>query len=316
MLPSDIINICRQLPNDGDFYLVSAITSSAGFFCCNNQLLYLASELEHLQYESIETEYLSLQMNVFIQPFENNASFDDGYYNIISFKGDIYGTDICSFIELCHCFSISNSGMTFKSFFYSLISLFKLKNEQKLKNAIGLYGELKFLQYSFLNHNVDISSCWHKSGSTSKFDFSGKNNFEVKCTTSSEQQITIKHSQIFGGESCILVVVCCEKTDEGETISELIKQIHAQINSTNNISFCITLMKELSRISAGDADNIEFSLKSIQLFDATQINPFEELPDGVSNLNYSLDLFACHPLNNLQENIIFSETKINIDKEL
>lgn len=296
MTDSEIISIFNTIPSNSNLYLIVKLSNSSGIFATNGKLAFMAENRDSKNSESIETEYLSLQTNVHIHSVENDASFNDGFYNIILFKNDSKDCNFSSFVQLCKIYSNNISELNFKDFFYSLISLFQLPTEQFFKNALGLYGELKFMQYMWQQHKIDISLDWHKSGSYSTFDFSGSNNFEVKSVLSSELSVTIKHAQIFNEHKCILVVVNCEKYDSGETIMNVIEWLENQDHAFNSLSYNINLQKELKRISFSQATSLRFFTTKITMFDTVSINPFDYLPDKISGVSYKYDLTDELPL--------------------
>ena len=286
-----IISTFKCLPTNSNLYLIFALSDRTGLFADNGHIAYLVQNKEALPFECIETEYLSLKTNVHIHAVEHAQTFKDDYYNIIVFKGSIDDANLEGFLKLCIVYSNNVNELSFKSFFYSLISLFQLPAEQQFKNALGLYGELKFMQYIWATFKKDISACWHKSGGLSKYDFTlGGINFEVKGHLSNELIVKIKHAQIFNEHICYLAVVRCEKCDDGETIQDLITNLANIPNTFKNLNYNINLQKELRRISIVDAETLRFKVLNIDVFDAAVINPFEELPGSVSHLTYDLDL--------------------------
>jgi len=58
----------------------------------------------------------------------------------------------------------------------------------------------------------------------------------------------------------------------------------------NNYNFVLNVEREKKRVSPVDADNKHFIVKSIVIYDANEINPFEEIPENVSQLTYKLNL--------------------------
>lgn len=290
MTDSEIVDIFNTIPLDDNLYLIAKLANSSGIFATNGKLAYMAENLDEKRTESIETEYLSLQTNIHIHAVENDSSFNDGFYNIIIFKSDFKDCNFSSFVHLCEIYSDNICELKFKDFFYSLISLFQLPTEQAFKNALGLYGELKFMQYMWQQHKIDISNDWHKSGSYSTFDFSGNYNYEVKSVLSSELSVTIKHSQVFNKQKCILVVVNCENYNSGETIMDVIEWLKTQKHAFNGLNYNINLQKELKRISHPQATTLKFFATKITLYDTNSINPFDNLPDKISALSYKYDL--------------------------
>lgn len=234
-----------------------------------------------------------------ISSVKNNQTFSDDYYNVIIYKGNLDDSNISSFIQLCTIHANNSDDLNFKEFFYSLIALFQLPAEQAFKNAVGLYGELKFMQYAKERTRVDISTSWHKSGSYSQYDFSnGESSIEIKTTMSDNSEVTIKHQQIFGDHPCTLVAINCEQYENGETIEEVIAAMYADPDAFNGMNFSINLAKELKRVSIVDVKEIRFGVRQIQFFAAEDINPFPVIPDVVNKLSYKLDISE---LNSLSE---------------
>ena len=283
----DIENIKAQIQpitDTSSIYLLEALTKAAGFFATDGKLLYIAKDIYEYTYEGIETDYLKLQTHVRISSVKNNQTFSDDYYNIIIYKGNLDDSNISSFIQLCTIHANNSDDLNFKEFFYSLISLFQLPAEQAFKNAVGLYGELKFMQYAKERTKIDISTFWHKSGSYSQYDFSnGESNIEIKTTMSDNSEVTIKHQQIFGDHPCTLVAINCEQYENGETIAEVIAAMYADSDA-------------LKRVSIVDVKEIRFGVKQIQFFAAEDINPFPVIPDAVNKLSYKLDISELNPL--------------------
>lgn len=287
----EIVSTFKQLPLDASLYLILALSSCSGVFSDNGRIAFLVQNKEDLPFECIETEYLSLKTNVRIHAVQNTQTFKDDYYNVIAFKGTIDDVNLEAFLKLCIVYSNNLGELRFKEFFYSLISLFQLPAEQQSKNALGLFGELKFMQYIWATFEKDISPHWHKSGSLSKYDFTlNRINFEVKSSLSTEMVVAIKHAQIFNEHVCYLIVVRCEKCDDGETIEDLISQFADIPNAFKNLNYSVNLQKELKRISAVDANTLRLNIIGIDVFDAAEVNPFEELPCNIAHLTYKLDL--------------------------
>lgn len=287
----------ESITDTSSIYLLDALTENAGFFANDGKLLYIAKDIFGYPYEGIETDYLKLQTHVRISSVKNNQTFSDDYYNVIIYKGNLDDSNISSFVQLCSIHANNSDDLNFKEFFYSLIALFQLPAEQAFKNAVGLYGELKFMQYAKERTNIDISTSWHKSGSYSQYDFSnGNSSIEIKTTMSDSSDVTIKHQQIFGDHECTLVAINCEQYENGETIEEVIASMYSDPNAFNSMNFSINLAKELKRVSIVDVKEIRFGVRQILFFAAEDINPFPSIPDAVSKLNYKLDISELNPL--------------------
>lgn len=281
----------ESINDTSSIYLLNALTENAGFFTNDGKLLYIAKDIYGYPYEGIETDYLKLQTHVRISSVKNNQTFGDDYYNVIIYKSNLDDSNMFSFVQLCTIHAKNSDDLNFKKFFYSLIALFQLPAEQAFKNAVGLYGELKFMQYVNERTHVDISTSWHKSGSYSQYDFSNSDSsIEIKTTTSDNSEITVKHQQIFGDHQCTLVAINCEQYEDGETIEEVVSAMYSEPDAFNGINFSINLAKELKRVSIADVKEIRFGIRQILFFAAEDINPFLSIPDTVSKLSYKLDI--------------------------
>ena len=307
----DIIQIKSQIESISDtssIYLIEALSVDSGFFANGGKLLYIARDNHGYPFEGIETDYLKLQTHVRINSVKNNQTFEDNYYNIIIYKGNPDDANIESFVQLCTIHAKNSVELNFKEFFYSLITLFQLPAEQAFKNAVGLYGELKFMKYAKERKNIDISNSWHRSGSFSQYDFSnGESSIEIKTTMSDSTDVTIKHQQIFGDHPCTLVAINCEQYENGETIEEVIASMHTDPTAFNGMNFSINLAKELKRVSMNDVKELRFGIRQIQFFSAHDINPFPSVPDSVSRLSYKLDISECIELPEFESDSIITQ---------
>lgn len=304
----DVKNLKTQIEHISDessIYLVEALNETTGFFINNRQLLYMAKDIYGYLNEGIETDYLKLQTHIRITSVKNNQTFKDDYYNLIIYKGELDDLNISSFVQLCYIYSNNFEEINFKEFFYSLIALFQLPTEQAFKNAVGLYGELKFMQYAKERRNIDISNSWHRNGSYSQYDFSnGESSIEIKTTLSDNFEVTIKHEQIFGEHPCTLVVINCEQYENGETIEEVISAMYSDPDAFNGMNFSINLAKELKRISMNDIKEIRFSVRDILFLSAADINPFPIIPHEVNKVVYQLDVSEFPSLSEIDEDSI------------
>lgn len=287
----EIVNVIDNIKDRSALYLVETLSESAGFFSHNGCLLYIVEDTVGYSYEEIETEYLRLETHIYISSVDNASTYKEGEYNIITYKGKLIDRNLSSFIKLCEVHACNKGEMEFRDFFYSLISMFKMPKEQSYKNAIGLYGELKFMQISVEKFKHDISNSWHKKGSYTQYDFSnGEIGIEVKSTTVDQMSVLIKHQQIFEEQGCWLVAVICKEYENGETIKELIDRLLNSDGAFKSIGFRINLVKELNRVSTKEVNELRLKVQEIRVFDANEINPFPSIPDVVDKLEYRLDI--------------------------
>ncbi len=295
------------VPKDGAIYLAEKLSQSTGFFITNGHLLYLVTNFEGIPHTSFATDYLLLNTNVDIQSFENNQLFPSGKYNILEFLPTEQGYEenkLESFLNLCISHTEYMGGKSFVKFFFSLSELFQDPKAQQFENLIGFFGELTFLKHMASRHNVDLSPHWHKGGSHDKYEISLEDvNIEIKTTAAIDEEVTIKHAQLFNMDQNYLAVVCVEETAAGQTLNQLISSMLSDQIHFNNYNFALNIEREKKRVSPVEANSKTFSVKVINLYDATNINPFDDIPDCVSQLTYKLDLIEqeCIPDDQLGE---------------
>ena len=293
----DGLKIVKALDNIKDkdtLYLIEPITEKTGFFSNDGKLIFIVKDEAGLRPEGIDTEYLKLQTHIKLSSVKNFQTFEDGYYNLIVFNAETSNENIFDFINLCEIYARNEEELSFRDFFYTLISIFQLPSEKKYKNAIGLYGELKFMEYCAKEIDLDISTYWHRNGELSKYDFSNGDNFiEIKSTSNGSEIATIKHKQIFEVSDGYLVLVSTYTDDTGETIDELIESMHKEEKYFKNINFNATLTKELKRVSEVDCQTMRFVVNEIKMFNTKDIDPFDNIPVGITELNYKYDLSEC-----------------------
>ena len=293
----DGLKIVKALDNIKDkdtLYLIEPITEKTGFFSQDGKLIFIVKDEAGLRPEGIDTEYLKLQTHIKLSSVKNFQTFEDGYYNLIVFNAETSNENIFDFINLCEIYARNEEELSFRDFFYTLISIFQLPSEKMYLNAIGLYGELKFMEYCAKEMDLDISPYWHRNGELSKYDFSNGDNFiEIKSTSNGSEIATIKHKQIFEVSDGYLVLVSTYTDDTGETIDELIESMHKEEKYFKNINFNATLTKELKRVSEVDCQTMRFVVNEIKMFNTKDIDPFDNIPVGITELNYKYDLSEC-----------------------
>lgn len=295
-----IKNKLATSPYDESIYLISKLTNEAGFFTNKGKLLYIVRNSEELSYESMDTEFLSLRTHVFITTVENQSQFESGYYNIIVYKGEIEETNFEGFVRLCitYCNSTIKYGLI--KFFYSLVDLFQLPKEQNFKNLLGLFGELIFIDYIYLNFRKDISVNWHQGNDYDKYDFVCKDvNFEVKCIISEENIVKIKHDQIFNDDNNYIVIVKMQKDISGITLNELINIMRNKTPFSNNYQFQYRLELEKKRIFHNDADNVKLKKVAIYIYKVANLENIKGIPERITGLTYKFDFTGlnCDELN-------------------
>ena len=269
--------------------LVHKLSDISGFFVRDGKLFYIVKNMENLETERTETEFLTFSSNVFITAVENHAQFESGYYNTIKYKGDSSNDNFEGFINLCLAHASSQIKINIDKFFYSLISLFQLPKDQQFKNLIGLFGELKFIEYVYSHCETDISTNWHKNGSQDKYDFvCPNNNFEVKTIKSEEQIVKIKHSQIFNCDinHNYLVVIQLEDNISGESLIDLIKKLGKMPPFDKCYNFQLNIEREKRRVSREESHKFKFKVLSIKIYLTSKIETIKNIPENITQLEY------------------------------
>lgn len=289
-----------ETPKDGAIYLVQKLSEVSGFFIADGHLMYLVHNFENIAHKSLLTDYLSLNTDVEICSIKNNQTFPSAKYNVLEFLTTEVGYDdsnLESFVNLCFSHTDFMGGKSFLKFFFALSELFQDPKVQQYKNLVGLFGELSFMKTMCQLTGLDFSDRWHKGGSTDKYEITLETkNIEIKTTAATDEEVTIKHAQLFNADHNYLVVVCIEESSAGKTLNELITNMQGDPIFYNNYNFVLNIEREKKRVSPTDADKKRFSVKSICIFDAADINPFSEVPECVSGLTYKLDLLDKKPI--------------------
>lgn len=291
---NSLLNKINSLPKDNTLYLLERLSSTAGLFALNGNVLYVLLNEEHCQSLNIETELLHLVTNVYVTAFNSSeSSFENGMYNYVELQlvtKEENLQNLVAFVNLCIAHAVNMQGKDFVNFFNSLVSLFQMPREQEYKNLVGLLGELFLIEHIFQNNAIDISPYWHSDGVVSKLDFVCPSaNLEVKTTTSDSPLFTIKHEQLFSCSKNYLVTICVEENNTGITLDELINSLLDNPEYCNNLKFSLNIEKEKRRVSPVDLVSKRFICKKIRAYHSENINPFTNIPDCVENLSYKLN---------------------------
>ena len=142
------MNKLNGLINNNSFenqvlYLLDKPNKDFGFFYQDKTVYFGRKSIPGTDTESIDTSYLDLNMNVYIQSVTLNSSFDSGYYDLLAFKGNIDDeTYFDIFYNICNAYCYDSKGISFYDFFKSLTDIFKQDRGEVYKKLIGLIGEL------------------------------------------------------------------------------------------------------------------------------------------------------------------------------
>lgn len=276
--------------NDDNVYLVNKFCDDAGLFIKSKKYLYMVkSESEKLA--SIKTDYLNIFLKVRVSPITTNSQFPAGEYDILEFNRDVHDDVFDSFLELCYLHSQNIGNVKFSDFFKSLISLFQTPHEQQYKNYLGLYGEISFL-VNALKSGRNLIDNWHTGEeANAKYDLVfNKANADIKTILSKELIVTLKHDQLFNSDENYLVVMQLEKNNSGKTLRELIDYLQNNDEVRNNYMFWLKLENEKMKIDKRKLSEEKLSFVKCYVFYAKDVNPFNEIPNNITKLNYDMDL--------------------------
>ncbi len=283
-----------KCPDDGSIYLIEKLSDISGFFMVKSHLIYMVTNFEKISHQNLSTEFLRLNTNIEIVSIKNDQQFQSGKYNsleIVPVENEYSDEHLTSFINLCVAHTTYMKAANFVKFFYSLVSLFQFPKEQEYKNLIGFFGELSFLKYLAEKSECDLSDLWHRSGSNDKYDIVlPKCNIEIKATSSIDELVTIKHSQLFNMDNNFLVSIIVEENSSGITLNELITNMLSDPTYFKGFNFTLNVEKEKRRISPVDAETKRFVFKNAFIYNAAEINPFKIVPDEIYSLSYRMNL--------------------------
>lgn len=284
-----VLDKAKEAPRDGLIYLVGPIDDKSAFFASDGQLLYAARAAEEQNKERIETQLMSLHTGVNIAPVACESHYPKGDYNIISLETLTDPRIAKAFLTICAAYSETVESHSFIDFFFSLENLFKPNTEQCYKNAVGLFGELTFINSMWDSLKIDASASWQLSGVNSKLDFVFDDfNVEVKTTTKDEDIVLIKHQQLFNSAKNYLFFVKISTDPSGQSLQELSAMLKA-CGCFSTLRSRIVLERELLRIEPKNIKE-KYSVISSNLYHSSDLNVFKEVDERVSRLSYCLNI--------------------------
>lgn len=176
----------------------------------------------------------------------------------------------------------------------------KLLSEQEQQ---GLIGELYFLkEYLFKYYPSEVAVSFWKGPMGDKQDFgNGKNSIEVKTklgTSSQEIQISSIEQLDFQTQSAFLFVLTILNSLNGDsfTLNSLVKEIKELIKDWESLDLFETLLLEIGYIELVEYDENYYSINKETVYEVSSEFPrltINNIPIGISNLKYSIDLKSC-----------------------
>lgn len=166
----------------------------------------------------------------------------------------------------------------------------------------GLIGEMLFLNYLFDNkeNTSDILQSWTGPNFDDKDFMFGSKGVEIKMTSSKYPKISITNERQLDTDNLnqlfLVLYVAEEVKDNGFTLNSIIKTVSGKINTSEELAF---FKERLLLVGYHDEHrghyNRMYSLKNTFCFNVTPDFPRivkEQLPMGVYNTSYSIELYA------------------------
>lgn len=172
-------------------------------------------------------------------------------------------------------------------------------NNQQLR---GLFGELWFLKTVAIpnfGHLVAVHGWNGPLGAPQDFQL-GNALVEIKTMLPGAHSISISSAdQLENGSASLQVAVFVIDPSEGTSLSSLVRELRQELTSTSAAAteFDIRLA-ELGYTDRPEYDQLHFAVQSVRYYPITDAFPriiVSQLPAGVSNVTYNLDLLLCGP---------------------
>lgn len=284
-----IIDEIDVFPRDGRFYLFEEITNQAGFFVVDGLLVYGVLSGRHKSAAPVRTALLELDTGIELLPVRSGKETAAQRFDLIRMTHVPDERKADAFLTLCRDHAKGGSELTLREFFFAASKLFRQKNMQQRKNAIGLYGELVVIDFAS-KYGLDLSVNWQKVGTKSKYDFAlDWFNIEVKTTTRHEMIVPVKHAQLFNEDKNILGFCRIEESPVGTTLKELVQNLKAGGVCFTTLESRLALANELLTIEDGELE-IPYRLVDLTFYECESINPLLDVSERVSSLSYEFDL--------------------------
>ena len=255
--------------------------------------LLIRNSFDSKDYATFQNEYLLLKNSVNL--IVNNACIGN-FHILICKKTDDIG--IAHFCRVCDYLFVKNdkpmSSEEMVKLFYSLERIF---SESAVKNTdleVGLYGELAVINYLF-NIKSKMYNKWHADFfSKHDFELNKKVKLEVKTTRKSNRIHSFGHDQVYRTSLKVYIVSCIiELCEKGTSLYELCKRTIETLTDRTQMLAIELLIKRLGLNEDYQGINciLEDVYSKMKLYNAEKVpHLIENIPDGVSNVHYDIDL--------------------------
>lgn len=284
-----MIDKIEKIRNDKNFdsnkiYLIEKV-NQGGFFFSDGKLFYSVSSKENKN-KNIKTNVLTLQTNIHITSVANNNSFLSGFYDMIIYNEEIDSYQFTIFENLCRLIS-KKKNIDIVSYFFMLVEMFSLANEDSKLNVCGLFGELYFIYNCYVFLGKSVHKNWHtnETNDVSDFQFSDFQ-IEIKTSTSIDGKFKLKYDQLIRPNNCYLALISVHRdTPEGKSLRELINDILKIELFANDIDFLIKIEIERSKINSWDEET-KFFVWRQNLYHINDLRLFSGVPSNITNIQF------------------------------
>lgn len=296
---NDLINNCEF--DNNKIYLLDFIDENNGFLFNGSSVWFISKNLNNLESKNIQTQYLILRTNLYISGVSETNYYKADYYNVIMFKDYNEKELLDIFISLCGIYVLKQKELTFEHYFEILIDLFQMETKEKNLSIIGLFGELSFIKYIYLNHEIDLSPYWHVKSPFDKHDFSLPSvSLEIKTTLKPELRFLLNHSQIFTNKDIFAVLIRLSESGNGETIKDLIDFFNNTKTFNQNLRFIFAVNSALTKIKLSKFDEYKYDIEDIKYYYNKDLVTISEIPKHITSISYYFDFSGQKDLNHLQ----------------
>lgn len=269
----------------GKLYLIEKLSSKSGLFGMKDNLVYLNKSKINITYRE-QTKYIDLVFSVEIETVENDPSFEVGFYDMLLFKGDLNSDLSEQFSDLCRMYTLQDN-TSLKEFFLGLVEMFSIDRKLKVKNAIGLFGELAFIYHNLKKNNLDLTKYWQYNGPTSRFDFSFPySRLEVKTTSKQEEILVIKQNQVINSKNAFIAIVKIVDVIDGDTIKDIYERILCLLDNLSLLEFKLNVAKVWD-FNDVEANKIRFTVLGLRCVSVSDMKMIKRYPKEITNLTYN-----------------------------
>lgn len=240
---------------------------------------------------SFENDFFCMKNNVQLSIDTNNIGL---FHILICKKTDeeniVHFKRVGNYLFLKPNKALSSDEML--KLFNSLETIFNSSTVRDVASEIGLYGELALLNYVHdLDSNIYLQ--WHNNF-LNKYDMeiNDKVKIEIKTTVKDFRKHTFSHDQIYRPHLKVYIVSLLLKPVEvGMSLYDLCLDTMKLLNNEQ----IINLEKQMKKLGINEHYNginciLTEVYDQIKFYNAEDLPKIDNIPDGISNVHYDVDL--------------------------